>query len=401
MPISKKRNHLMELKNAKKQVTETVTNVSKFVLSVILSGTTFTKASLLLTLNDISAPSSSSFFLTQQKVTDVLVSMAKSSCDYWKNLMQKGSTILFDGSWSQKREAPFCFVQMIDNKLKKIVDYEVIAKSFKNFKGNYNGPSNQMEGAALQNIFTRWKSSGLIKAYVHDGDLKANKIISNIGLKINEFQDPGHKIKNVMKKFDLLKLEKASALRPRLIRFAHMLIKAPISVIEKQKYWMNAVKHFCGDHSGCMSKTCRGYKWVVKDNNMIKKLGDFLVETKDMFTKVTAGLSTQACESINHIKERKAEKSVSWKISFFARMAAVVVQFNQGLFFLVVEARRRLNLPFMPEIIFKKFRMYCNKKETKNIARRSPEYRQKANRERALAKHRIAPDDVNNILRHK
>ena len=150
-----------------------------------------------------------------------------------------------------------------------------------------------------------------------------------------------------------------------------------------------------------MSKMCRGYKWVVKDNNMIKKLGDFLVETKDMFIKVTAGLSTQACESINHIKERKAEKSVSWKISFFARMAAVVVQFNQGLFFLVVEARRRLNLPFMPEIIFKKFRMYCNKKETKNIARRSPEYRQKANRERALAKHRIAPDDVNNILRHK
>ena len=401
MPVSKKHNHMLELKKCTKHVTETITNVSKFVLSVILSGTTFAKASLLLTLNDVSAPSSSSFFRIQHKVTDVLVSMARTSCNYWKNLMQKGSTILFDGSWSQKREAPFCFVQIIDNTLRKIVDYEVVAKSFGKFKGNYNGPSNQMEGAALQTLFSRWKSNELIKSYVHDGDLKVNKIISNIGMKISELQDPGHKIKNVMKKFDLLKLEKASALRPRLIRFAHMLIKAPITIIEKQKYWVNAVKHFCGDHSGCMSKTCHGYRWIVKDNNMIKKLSDFLEETKDMFVKVAPGLNTQACESINHIKERKAEKSVSWKISFFARMAAVVVQFNQGLFFLVVEARRRLNLPFMPESIFRKFRMYCNKKDANNIARRSPEYRQKANRQRALAKHRNAPDDIKSILRHK
>ena len=100
--------------------------------------------------------------------TKIIILSSGFSEQYWKDdfylcEISKGFSVILSG-------ITFTKASTTNNKLKKIVDYEVVAKTIGKLKGNYDGPSNQMEGAALNTLFNRLKSN----------DLKANKIISNI-----------------------------------------------------------------------------------------------------------------------------------------------------------------------------------------------------------------------------
>ncbi len=74
-----------------------IKNVLGFSLGVIVAGITYKKAYLFSVLQNILIPASSTFYKAQSKVGDVLLNMARQSCDYWKNKMEPGATITFDG----------------------------------------------------------------------------------------------------------------------------------------------------------------------------------------------------------------------------------------------------------------------------------------------------------------
>lgn len=389
--------HLVKCSKTKENKVTKVFAAIPFALGSILSGISYAKSFIFSCAMDAKAPPETTFYRAQKIVCDVLNDMAKTSCDNYKNQMPNADGIEFDGSWSQRREAPFCFVQFISTSLKKIVDYEIVSK-----KINYEGPSNQMEGAGLAKLFARWMTNPKVTKYVHDGDVKATKIMKDMGWNILEANDPGHLLKNIKKAYDGLKLKNAQGLKNHLFRFAHILINSKLSKSDKAKYWVNAINHYCGNHENCLIENCKGFLWKgCNDKESVQKLQKFLEDTKYIFEKIIPGLDTQACEAVNHMKERKAEKSISWKNSYIARIAAVVFQKNEGLFSLVVNARLKLKLGVLSPYIFKIFRMYCSKRDKINAIRRQPQARKLINQKRAKKRGEMIPDDINNIFRHK
>ncbi|KAI5483913.1 zebrafish ch211-108c17.2-related family, partial [Trichomonas vaginalis G3] len=109
------------VQSAKNRVEPYVVNTVEFVLSVLLSGATFCQSEFQFMLNNIKVPSEATFHRVQEKVGRVIIEVARESVNYWKSRMRKCSGLLFDGSWSQRRNAMFCYVQFVEEKLKKIV----------------------------------------------------------------------------------------------------------------------------------------------------------------------------------------------------------------------------------------------------------------------------------------
>lgn len=82
------------------------------------------------------------------------------------------------------------------------------------------------------------------------------------------------------------------------------------SVAEKREMWMNAVKHFCGDHSNCLPHgECE--KWSLAENlENVKLLEMFLQETLFIVETCVDEQTTQANESLHRLKLKYASKDV-------------------------------------------------------------------------------------------
>lgn len=136
----------------------------------------------------------------------------------------KGSfKIRFDGSWSCKRNAMHCIVELINDE-NKIIDFEIITRSeidksikakragdFQNDdvltwvddEGKYLGPSNMMEDYFVAVMSSRWKEDPNLKSYIHDGDTKTPKYwkTDEDHGNISELHDIGHMKKCIKRMF--------------------------------------------------------------------------------------------------------------------------------------------------------------------------------------------------------
>lgn len=187
-------------------------NSVRFVFSILITGSSYTTASALFLWNDIYPPAESTYYKIQQRISEIIIQMARNSCQKWRAKMKSNSSIAFDGSWSHRRNADHCLVDFIDVSSGKIVDFEIISKKGQG-KDKFEGPSNAMEVEALKVLVPRWKSDSRVIAYCHDKDSKSRKVIEELGWKIKEMIDTNHAIKSFRRKFQRIKNNSTTKLR--------------------------------------------------------------------------------------------------------------------------------------------------------------------------------------------
>lgn len=181
--MQKLREKKKEQKNPKLQ--SIYLNSVRFVFSILITSASYTTASALFLLNDIYTPAESTYYKIQQRISEILIQMARNSCQKWRAKMKSNSSIAFDGSWSYRRNADHYLVDFIDISFGKIVDFEIISKKGQG-KDKFEGPSNAKEVEALKVLVPRWKSDSRVIAYCHDKDSKSRKVIEELGWKIRK-----------------------------------------------------------------------------------------------------------------------------------------------------------------------------------------------------------------------
>lgn len=364
-----------------------------FAFALIAEGGNYEKESRIQLWCNSIPPPKTSFNRALKKVSEVLEQMARESCQYYASVMGKDSSISFDGSWSQRREANHCIVDFFDNSTQKIVDFEIISRSFKSFAGNYEGPSNLMEIEGLKRLKSRWAQNPKVKYYIHDKDSKATQVFKDTGW--IERYDKVHAVKmfkRAFKKKNLLNNSVLYGLKERLAKFLRTLINSDYTDDEKAELWINCCNHYCGIHDKCThDKDIHTYHWANSSDEKAKALlQQLLEETLDCIKYTGKFFSTQMNESFHGLKQHYASKQYNWQLSFRSRMMAAILQWNNPDIWKET-ARKRLGITLSNEVleeIIKRTRSRqlerANKQKSENKKCASEKRYQRRNRSSAL-----------------
>lgn len=203
--------------------------------------------------------------------------------------------------------------------------------------------------------------------YVHD----KNKSITNV------FMNNWSELDEHLDKYNLLK-----DLKGRLLKWFNILIKKNLKPKKMTEQWMNAEKHYSGDHSRC-EKHGQSNDWTGKNCKEAKyQLHKFLKETSETFEKVGSRYSTNTNESFNALRAKFADKSTSWEGSYRGRLTASILQKNQHYNW-IFTARKRLNLPPLDKDAKKDLINIFSSRINEKIKQRSPLYQELRNRNRS------------------
>ena len=359
-------------------------NYRRFVLSVLCMGINPLQGITLMLLNNIKAPSPSTFYRIQKELKYSIFELTIENMLQWQQKLPKGATISFDGAWSHRRNAKQCVVTFYNKEINKIVDFQIVEKDAAGVKGNYNGPSNLMESFGLTLLMERWKNKNIIAKYCHDNDGRAKKIIEKF-IDLDETFDPGHSLKSMQNKFQKINIKYHMALSPfhsSLFNFMKTLQNSEYTIEERELYWMNTINHYQGDHSHCCDPNHTSKVKEKLTSEAKSALLEFLVQTMK-FVKIDASVSTQSNESYNALHAKLCNKTTNWGVGYDVRTWISILQFNNpdtwmdllfdklGIEQLSVECEDRLNDIF-------------SKKMKERISKASPDSRKKE-RERRLS----------------
>lgn len=178
MPRPKERTRQCRKISLSKKVKYQIKDIIRYVISVAICGMSEQQAKKFLLYNDITPPTKSQFYECQRKLIPIIERLAREVCKKFADEMQNGFFIRYDGSWSQRRNAAHCLVELM-NEAGKIIDFEYMSRiqcTYLRVEAGYFGPSNQMETLLVEMLSERWKDNPNLKGFVHDGDLKTAKL---------------------------------------------------------------------------------------------------------------------------------------------------------------------------------------------------------------------------------
>ena len=398
---------------------------TRFALAVLTSCSNFTQTRRLFLRCGLDTIAESTFYKKQKTICPVLEDLARERVN--RNLQQllPDTCISFDGSWSHRRQANFCFVSMIDTRSQRIIDFEFATRSHQQANGNYEGSSQGMEIACLRMIVRRLKTDARITSFVHDNDGKARALMREEGWEIAENLDLNHITKSLTRLFEsccfsspmqkteyagmlpspdsaIVQVARATGTQPlfladgskkttrtyrrnllkelqeRLYRFFKVLLYSDRPVEERVHLWLNAARHYVGDHRQCQhppNSTPYIWKHARKQEN-VDALIRFLDASSPLFSKCQTEFSTQMNESLNSVKVHFAGKDYAWVNSWRGRVCCAILQVEdpEGWRW---EAEARLGLSSLPLSISRKIRQLERKEAFGRWARHSPELRAK------------------------
>jgi hypothetical protein len=85
------------------------------------------------------------YYRAQNTICQTILGLATESCGEWGKNLPQHSVIAMDGSWSQRQNASYCIIHLIDVASGKIVDFEILEKLIGFSDGNYFHSSNGVE----------------------------------------------------------------------------------------------------------------------------------------------------------------------------------------------------------------------------------------------------------------
>ena len=336
-----------------------ILNARRFIFSIIVCGLSISQVREFVLFNDILPPSEATLYRHQPRVTQAIIDYAIKSCERNLERMEDNTVVAFDGSWSHRRNAGFCFVSMIDTTRKKVIDF-VCVTNVKNFPHclYYSGPSVNMELEGLKILLERLKTNKKIIGYCHDNDSKARKLITGMNLGWKESVDNNHMSKSFDRIFKMHAFIKPRG-RKRAIRllgedlhdhlyswFRQLVHMDTLNPDKKKELWVLSVDHICGNHEHCLHDADQEC-WLWEDAHDEEKttaLLNFLNDATYLFDWCQTVHSTQLNESLNAIKAHFADKNLRWQSSWVGRVACAVCQLNEAHSWKLA-LYRRLGLP--------------------------------------------------------
>ena len=383
MPPRKQFAHLKEIRSLAHQEKAAHLNAEQFVFSILVEGLNFKSTRRCMLWNNINPPSAHKFYEVQAKIAPILVSLARESCDSWRQSMTPGSIISLDGSWSHRRNAARCILDFIDAGRNKVVDFEIVEKTGCRVEGNYEGPSNGMEREALRRMIPRWLDDTRVVGYCHDNDGKTRKTIAGFGWKITEYLDRNHLMGSFDRTYNKFPKKKLLwGLKEKLRHWMLLLLCEDITLELKKFYWETVtVEHFSGNHENCpLHKGVTRWRYG-DDQRHVEALKEFLLQTSHYLDKCGRLISTQMNESLHAIKAHYADKMFCWGHSWTARVCVAILQVNEPETW-KLELYRRLRLPPLAPDVEKRLKASFHSQAVENEMRRLPDFRIRENKRR-------------------
>ena len=360
----------------------------RFCISVLCCGLNPLQGIVFMLLNNIRAPSPSTFYRIQRTFIKPLFELAWERIIYWRSRMTTGSNLSLDGAWAHQRNAKQCIVTAIENKMKKLVDFQLVQKAHVGVNSNYSGPSNLMESYGLIRIAERWKDNDKVTSYTHDNDGKCRKILETF-TNFEEKIDGGHSLKSVTSKFNKINENNKRILtqfRDSLLRFLKFLQKSEYSYEDRVSYWMNSVNHYKGFHDHCLHDPNYKNKEPFPEGAEAPMF-EFLWESAK-FLKIDPRNSTQANESVNSLIAKRSRKDTCYGIGWEARAYVSIIIYNdpdqwQKLIW------DKLNIDALDPDVQERFDNIQKEKIQQNISRRTDEYRKMEQQRRVDLKNKV------------
>lgn len=331
-----------------------ITEYDDYVLAVLSEGLNFEAIDNLLAKLRIDSCAKSTFYKHQAKLAPYLIEAAIESCRRARNRMNLETCISMDGSWSSRRHAQHCFVSLCDVMSKKVVDFTVVSRTSQFFMPQYSGASQAMEMAGFEDLVKKWTSNysyPKIKKFVHDNDVKALLIIKKYNWMLEDFLDPNHVFKNIMKSFDLLNeknFKSFGEIRESFELFLKFLFSnSSLTKEDRLNQYDNMYNHYIGQHRQCIHNDSNPVSIWNGKHEYAKDLLLFLKKHRNLIEKINPDYRTQINECLNSIKAQKASKTYSYKQSFALRCCIAVLQTNDpGTWY--YELRNRIGLRPLP-----------------------------------------------------
>ena len=169
----------------------------KYVLSCALFGISQTQGNKFMFFNGHWAPNKTDFYLTQKLLIQKVHGFVKSKIEIIKKSIEGSFYMRLDCSWSIRRNATHCLVEIIDDR-NLIIDYDYIScadpktiwlaqKSgffqdtntlhWVTAEGKFLGPSTLMEDFLVARLSEKWKIDSNLLGYIHDGNIGSLIII--------------------------------------------------------------------------------------------------------------------------------------------------------------------------------------------------------------------------------
>jgi hypothetical protein len=305
--------------------------------------------------------------------------------------MANQSVISFDGSWSHRRHAKEHIVIVIDCMQKKIVDFEIKLKAKGKVPGNYRGSPNGMEMAALNDIIRRWTRHEWYRRLagcVHDNDSKAtNAVEAAHWPNVKQYYDLNHVSKQFETVWKRCPHTHLRGIHDRLLIWFQFLIQSDYSAAERERYWMNSLEHFQGNHAGCPRRhLAPDTHPPIHSADSLQELTAILEQTIGLLSRARHGFDQQMCESFNAVKAKFASKDISWGVTWAIRVMCAILQMNSETDWRVPLAET-CGITLDP-VDLQEMEEAFRKEKALNQERRTAEAQKKAREYRRLARQR-------------
>lgn len=270
-------------------------------------------------------------------MTELLLTEAQSSAEKYFSQMETGAKLSYDASWSHRRQAKYCVGDFIDIKSKKIVAFDFADKNEYDKRKNYNGASNLMESFIFKKTMPKLQNSQKVSTIIKDGDTKIENIIKESGWKVDIINDVNHKLKNFHTSFAQINKKHNNSLRgfekPLKKWLGHILFSEN-SPNDKIGMWENSIQHFLGNHTLCKhEKVFRRFK-KIKNENQYKAIIEIIDFWRPFILDFIRGDTTNYNEVFHSVKAKFVSKFYNFGCSTLARMAASVLQYNEGYYWI-------------------------------------------------------------------
>ena len=191
--------------------------------------------------------------------------------------------------------------------------------------------SQAMESFIFEVLVGRWAGEETVAYLAHDQDQGLNKVVRDAAWDICEFLDRNH----VMKSWDTMwkrvayinegsrgrNLDFMVEIQGQLKRWFYVALKLDDSDEVRAVKWRECIQFFSTGENGWSA-------W--DDEHAIALLTQFVESMVPMIPQIRSGFSTQLCECLNSMAAKLANKQISWRGSFEARVCVAVLNFNEG-----------------------------------------------------------------------
>ena len=273
------------------------------------------------------------FYRAQNEIIPILEDLAQKSCENAFNEMPNGG-FSHDGTFSARRKAEYCLVEMISSKTHKIFGYSIASLdpevSF--FPIPEGTKSNQLESLALKNLWEKIKDKhdvSKLEYRIHDRDVNSFAIFDDVEDVLPDFDDPNHsyatfeqKVKQLQIDYPIGKLSDSILQRFKALTHYKNMTYEKISEL-----WLDTPNEILKHNKDQHCPLIHGIK-ELSPQQVQKNLDVILQNTLDFVHKCSKG-STSINEAFNSKKSRVAPKHVRYGKSFRGRVALAVLMWNE------------------------------------------------------------------------